>query len=143
MEKAKLPQAFVPRGTFCLSGVLLWELMEEYKGENFRNVPRGTLGRGQRDTRGTEMDKRTSLCRSVRSYPMFMPAPRMVATAFSTVLKNGSVSWNTNLRFFVVSAQKRSIIVCARSPRFQLYHACEHIARESRADSCTHCLHAR
>ena len=23
------------------------------------------------------------------------------------------------------------------------YHACEHIARESRADSCTHCLHAR
>ena len=30
-----------------------------------------------------------------------------------------------------------------RSPRFQLYHACEHIARNSRADSCTHCLHAR
>ena len=23
------------------------------------------------------------------------------------------------------------------------YHACEHSARESRADSCTHCLHAR
>ena len=23
------------------------------------------------------------------------------------------------------------------------YHACEHITRESRADSCTHCLHAR
>ena len=23
------------------------------------------------------------------------------------------------------------------------YHACEHIARDSRADSCTHCLHAR
>ena len=30
-----------------------------------------------------------------------------------------------------------------RSPRFQLYHACEHITRKSRADSCTHCLHAR
>ena len=28
-------------------------------------------------------------------------------------------------------------------PRFQLYHACEHITRDSRADSCTHCLHAR
>ena len=23
------------------------------------------------------------------------------------------------------------------------YHACEHITRNSRADSCTHCLHAR
>ena len=23
------------------------------------------------------------------------------------------------------------------------YHACEHSARENRADSCTHCLHAR
>ena len=23
------------------------------------------------------------------------------------------------------------------------YHACEHITRKSRADSCTHCLHAR
>ena len=30
-----------------------------------------------------------------------------------------------------------------RSPRFQPYHACEHITRKSRADSCTHCLHAR
>ena len=30
-----------------------------------------------------------------------------------------------------------------RSPQFQLYHACEHITRKSRADSCTHCLHAR
>ena len=30
-----------------------------------------------------------------------------------------------------------------RSSRFQLYHACEHITRDSRADSCTHCLHAR
>ena len=30
-----------------------------------------------------------------------------------------------------------------RSPQFLLYHACEHSARESRADSCTHCLHAR
>ena len=29
------------------------------------------------------------------------------------------------------------------SPQLQLYHACEHITRESRADSCTHCLHAR
>ena len=30
-----------------------------------------------------------------------------------------------------------------RSPQVHLYHACEHSARESRADSCTHCLHAR
>ena len=30
-----------------------------------------------------------------------------------------------------------------RPPRLHLYHACEHITRGSRADSCTHCLHAR
>ena len=30
-----------------------------------------------------------------------------------------------------------------RSPQLHLYHACEHSARKSRADSCTHCLHAR
>ena len=30
-----------------------------------------------------------------------------------------------------------------RSPQFLPYHACEHITRKSRADSCTHCLHAR
>ena len=30
-----------------------------------------------------------------------------------------------------------------RSSQLHLYHACEHITRESRADSCTHCLHAR
>ena len=28
-------------------------------------------------------------------------------------------------------------------PAIAYYHACEHITRESRADSCTHCLHAR
>ena len=28
-------------------------------------------------------------------------------------------------------------------PQPQPYHACEHITRKSRADSCTHCLHAR
>ena len=28
-------------------------------------------------------------------------------------------------------------------PAISYYHACEHITRESRADSCTHCLHAR
>ena len=28
-------------------------------------------------------------------------------------------------------------------PATSYYHACEHITRESRADSCTHCLHAR
>ena len=31
----------------------------------------------------------------------------------------------------------------SRYPQFQLYHACEHITRKSRADSCTHCMHAR
>ncbi len=31
----------------------------------------------------------------------------------------------------------------SRFPWFQPYHACEHITRKSRADSCTHCLHAR
>ena len=29
------------------------------------------------------------------------------------------------------------------SPQSQPYHACEHSARGSQADSCTHCLHAR
>ena len=33
--------------------------------------------------------------------------------------------------------------VVLRSPKSRLYHACEHITRDSRADSCTHCLHAR
>ena len=28
-------------------------------------------------------------------------------------------------------------------PATSYYHACEHISRKSRADSCTHCLHAR
>ena len=28
-------------------------------------------------------------------------------------------------------------------PAISYYHACEHITRRSRADSCTHCLHAR
>ena len=27
-------------------------------------------------------------------------------------------------------------------PAISYYHACEHITRKSRADSCTHCLHA-
>ena len=38
-------------------------------------------------------------------------------------------------------AKRKSAVL--RSPRLQLYHACEHSARDSRADSCTHCIHAR
>ena len=38
-------------------------------------------------------------------------------------------------------AERKSAV--SRYPQFQLYHACEHSARKSRADSCTHCLHAR
>ena len=38
-------------------------------------------------------------------------------------------------------AERKSAV--SRYPQFQLYHACEHITRDSRADSCTHCLHAR
>ena len=38
-------------------------------------------------------------------------------------------------------AKRKSVVL--RSPQSKLYHACEHITRESRADSCTHCLHAR
>ena len=38
-------------------------------------------------------------------------------------------------------AKRKSAVL--RSPKSRLYHACEHITRESRADSCTHCLHAR
>ena len=38
-------------------------------------------------------------------------------------------------------AERKPVVL--RSPRFQPYHACEHITRDSRADSCTHCLHVR
>ena len=38
-------------------------------------------------------------------------------------------------------AERKSAVL--RSPQSKLYHACEHITRKSRADSCTHCLHAR
>ena len=38
-------------------------------------------------------------------------------------------------------AKRKSAVL--RSPKSRLYHACEHITRESRADSCTHGLHAR
>ena len=34
-------------------------------------------------------------------------------------------------------------VVSFALPATSCYHACEHITRESRADSCTHCLHAR
>ena len=37
--------------------------------------------------------------------------------------------------------ERKSIV--SHSPQSQPYHACEHITRNSRADSCTHCLHAR
>ena len=37
--------------------------------------------------------------------------------------------------------ERKSVVL--RSPQLHLYHACEHITRKSRADSCTHCLHAR
>ena len=38
-------------------------------------------------------------------------------------------------------AKRKSAV--SRSPQSHLYHASEHTTRESRADSCTHCLHAR
>ena len=38
-------------------------------------------------------------------------------------------------------AERKSAIL--RSAQSRLYHACEQSARKSRADSCTHCLHAR
>ena len=38
-------------------------------------------------------------------------------------------------------AKQKSAVL--RSPWLHLYHACEHITRKNRADSCTHCLHAR
>ena len=34
-------------------------------------------------------------------------------------------------------------VVSFALPATSYYHACEHSARENRADSCTHCLHAR
>ena len=52
-----------------------------------------------------------------------------------------------------VSRKSRAWRVCAAKdkvkigsfalPAISYYHACEHITRENRADSCTHCLHAR
>ena len=38
-------------------------------------------------------------------------------------------------------AKRKSVVL--RSAQSRLYHACGHITRKSRADSCTHCLHAR
>ena len=63
-------------------------------------------------------------------------------------------SLQTSVRRARVSRASHAWRVCAakgqgesrwfcRSPQLQLYHACEHSARKSRADSCTHCLHAR
>ncbi len=34
-------------------------------------------------------------------------------------------------------------VVSFALPAISYYHACEHITRKNRADSCTHCLHAR
>ena len=38
-------------------------------------------------------------------------------------------------------AKRKSVVLPL--PIVSYYHACEHITRKSRADSCTHCLHAR
>ena len=38
-------------------------------------------------------------------------------------------------------AERKSAILPLSATSY--YHACEHITRKSRADSCTHCLHAR
>ena len=38
-------------------------------------------------------------------------------------------------------AKRKSIVLPLSAISY--YHACEHITRGSRADSCTHCLHAR
>ena len=43
----------------------------------------------------------------------------------------------------VRAAQDKTKIGSLAFPAISYYHACEHSARESRADSCTHCLHAR
>ena len=59
-------------------------------------------------------------------------------------------SFRTTVRRARVSRASRAWQVCAarwqsesrwfcRSPQSPLYHACEHITRGSRADSCTHC----
>ena len=37
--------------------------------------------------------------------------------------------------------KQKSVVLL--SPQSPTYHACEHITRKNRADSCTHCLHAR
>ena len=49
----------------------------------------------------------------------------------------GSSAWQ------VRAAKDRAKIGSFALPATSYYHACEHITRESRADSCTHCLHAR
>ena len=49
----------------------------------------------------------------------------------------GSSAWQ------VRAAKDKSKVVSFALPAISHYHACEHSARGSRADSCTHCLHAR
>ena len=39
-----------------------------------------------------------------------------------------------------LAKQKLAVLLLSAT---SYYHACEHITRKSRADSCTHCLHAR
>ena len=48
----------------------------------------------------------------------------------------GSSAWQ------VRAAKDRAKIGSFALPAISYYHACEHITRNSRADSCTHCLHA-
>ena len=49
----------------------------------------------------------------------------------------GSSAWQ------VRAAQNKAKIGGFALSAISYYHACEHITRKSRADSCTHCLHAR
>ena len=59
-----------------------------------------------------------------------------------TSVRRARVS-RTRRAWRVRAAKDRAKIGSFALPATSYYHACEHSARKSRADSCTHCLHAR
>ena len=67
----------------------------------------------------------------------------LTPSSFQTSVRRARVSRMSRAWQARAARDKNESRQFCRSPWLQLYHACEHSARKSRADSCTHCLHAR
>ena len=66
----------------------------------------------------------------------------LAPSSFRTSVRRARVS-RASHAWQVCAAKDRAKIGSFVLPAISYYHACEHITRGSRADSCTHCLHAR